>query len=325
MTGFADHIDAPARSSPPPTGTVQLKHPGRAIAAVIAVFLAVVLLVSLVTNHRYQWSVVWHYLFNPQILQGLGRTLILTVAAMTIAFVLGIVLAACRLSENKVLSIAAGTYVWFFRGTPLLVQLIFWYYLSALYPRLGIGIPFGGPVLVSGGTNAILNLWFVALLGLSLNESAYMAEIVRGGLLSVPRQQSEAAKALGMSGWLAFRRIILPQALRVIVPPTGNQVIGMLKYSSLVSVIALPELLYSAQLIYSQNFETIPLLIVVSIWYLVCTSVLSVIQHYVERYYGRGSHPAQAKKTLRQRLPGRGRAPSQVMTASSVRVAGAEQ
>jgi polar amino acid transport system permease protein len=152
-----------------------------------------------------------------------------------------------------------------------------------------------------------------------------MAEIVRGGLLSVPRQQSEAAKALGMSGWLAFRRIILPQALRVIVPPTGNQVIGMLKYSSLVSVIALPELLYSAQLIYSQNFETIPLLIVVSIWYLVCTSVLSVIQHYVERYYGRGSHPAQAKKTLRQRLPRRGRAPSAVMTASSVRVAGAEQ
>lgn len=325
MTGFADSIDSPTRSSRPPTDTVQLKHPGRAVGAVVAVLLAAMLFESLVTNKRFQWSIVGQYLFNEQIMQGLARTLLLTVAAMTIAIVFGIVLAACRLSENKVLSLASGAYLWFFRGTPLLVQLIFWYNLSALYPRLGIGIPFGGPVLWSGGTNTILNLWLVALLGLSLNESAYMAEIVRGGLLAVPRQQTEAAKALGMSGWLAFRRIILPQALRVIVPPTGNQVIGMLKYSSLVSVIALPELLYSAQLIYSQNFETIPLLIVVSIWYLACTTVLSIAQHYIESYYGRGSHPTQAKKSRWQRLPRRSRVQAPAMMTGSARAAGAEQ
>ncbi|MBF5082376.1 amino acid ABC transporter permease [Quadrisphaera sp. INWT6] len=279
---------------------VPLRHPGRTLAAVVLVFLLVVLGQSLVTNSNFQWPTVWFYLFNPQIMAGLGRTLLLTAVAMSLGIVLGILLAAARLSENKVLSGLAGGYLWFFRGTPLLIQLVFWYNLSALYPRLGLGVPFGGPEFFGADTNDVLNVWLVALLGLALHESAYMAEIVRGGLLSVPRQQTEAALALGMSPLLVFRRIILPQALRVIIPPTGNQVIGMLKYSSLVSVIALPDLLYSAQLIYTQTFETIPLLIVVSLWYLLCTSVLSVAQGYVERYYGRS---VAAQPTGRPRRP----------------------
>ncbi|MET4590802.1 amino acid ABC transporter permease [Arthrobacter sp. 754] len=268
--------------------TVPLRHHGRTVAAVLLLLIVANLVHSMVTNGNFQWATVWHYLFYPEIMAGLGRTLILTVVSMTLAIVLGILLAACRLSENKVLQGVAGAYLWFFRGTPLLIQLIFLYNLSALYPRLGLGVPFGGPELVGGPTNSVLTLWTVALVGLALHESAYMAEIVRGGLLSVPKHQTEAAAALGMNNLLAFRRIILPQALRVIVPPTGNQVIGMLKYSSLVSVIALPDLLYSAQMIYTQTFETIPLLIVVSFWYLLCTSILTIFQQRIERYYGRG-------------------------------------
>lgn len=275
--------------------TVPLRHPGRTVAAAFLVLVVAALGYSMVTNENFGWATVWHYLFYPQIMQGLGRTLILTAVGMTLAVVLGILLAGCRMSENKVLSSVAGAYLWFFRGTPLLIQLVFWYNLSALYPRLGVSIPFGGPELFGAPTNSVLTLWTVALLGLALHESAYMAEIVRGGLLSVPRHQTEAAVALGMNNLQTFRRIILPQALRVIVPPTGNQVIGMLKYSSLVSVIALPDLLYSAQMIYTQTFETIPLLIVVSFWYLLCTSILTVFQQRIERYYGRGVAGHQSK------------------------------
>lgn len=281
--------------------TVPLRHPGRTIAACLVLLIVVVMANSLVTNDNYQWSTVWHYLFFPSIMQGLGRTLTLTAVAMSLAIVLGIVLAACRLSPNKVLSRVAGAYLWFFRGTPLLIQLVFWYNLSALYPRLSISIPFGGPEIAGAETNSVLTLWLVAILGLALHESAYMAEIVRAGLLSVSAHQTEAAMALGMTNSLTFRRIVLPQALRVIVPPTGNQVIGMLKYSSLVSVIAMPDLLYSAQMIYTQTFETIPLLIVVSLWYLLCTSVLTFVQGYVERYYGKGS----ARPSATRRRPGR--------------------
>jgi polar amino acid transport system permease protein len=282
--------------------TVPLRHPGRAAAAGVLLLLVAMLCRSLLTNENYEWSVVWHYVFHPQIMAGLGRTLLLTAVAMSAAIFLGIVLASFRLSENKILSSVAGVYLWFFRGTPLLIQLVFWYNLSALYPRLSIGVPFGGPEFIGAETNSVLSVWTVALLGLALHESAYMAEIVRGGLLSVPKHQTEAALALGMNPFLTFRRIILPQSLRVIVPPTGNQVIGMLKYSSLVSVIAMPDLLYSAQMIYTQTFETIPLLIVVSLWYLLCTSVLTVVQGYVERYYGRGVAITRDRPNPRARM-----------------------
>ncbi len=281
-----------------PTKIVPLRHPGRILTAAIVLVAAASLGQSVVTNERFEWNVVGEYLFNAQIMAGLRTTLLLTLIAMTLGIIFGVVLASFRMSENKVLSWLSGAYLWFFRGTPLLVQLIFWYNLSALYPRLSFGIPFGGPEIVGAATNQVLSLWVVAVIGLTLNESAYMAEIVRGGLLSVPKQQSEAAAALGMNRFLAFRRVILPQALRVIVPPTGNQVIGMLKYTSLVSIIALADLLYSAQLIYAQTFQTIPLLLVASIWYLVATTVLSFLQGYLERRFGRGVPGVQPRQGL---------------------------
>ncbi|WP_081631897.1 amino acid ABC transporter permease [Rhodococcus sp. 114MFTsu3.1] len=293
----------------PPTEIVPLRHPFRALSALLLLFLAVCFGYSVVTNKNYEWGIVGSYLFDDRILTGLGRTLLLTAFAMSVGIVLGIVVATCRLSENRVLSTCANAYLWFFRGTPLLIQLIFWFNLAALYPRIGLVLPFGGPEIFGFESNTVLTVWVVALLGLSLNEAAYMAEIIRGGLLAVSQNQTEAARALGMNQFLAFRRIILPQALRVIVPPTGNQVIGMLKYSTLVSIIALPDLLYSAQLIYSQNFQTIPLLIVVSIWYLLCTTILTVIQRYIERYYGRGIR-SSSQTALKPRLRMRNRAKS---------------
>lgn len=271
---------------------VSRKHPLRWLSALIMLVLASMIVHALFTNQAFGWAIFGKFLFSSQILVGLQNTLVLTVAAMLIGVLLGTLLASMRMSENPVLSTTAGAYLWFFRGTPVLVQLIFWYNLSALYPTLSLGIPFG-PAFAGVTTNAVVNVWVAAILGLGLNEAAYMAEIIRGGLLSVGQGQTEAAKALGMSSGLMFRRIILRQALRIIVPPTGNQFIGMLKGTSLVSVIALPELLYTAQIIYSANFQTIPLLVTASIWYLVVTTVLSVGQMFIEKYYGRGSVTSQ--------------------------------
>jgi polar amino acid transport system permease protein len=206
---------------------------------------------------------------------------------MAIGIVLGIILAVMRMSKNPILSGVSAAYIWFFRGTPLLVQLIFWYNLAALLPRLGIGIPFG-PQFVSASVNTLIAPITAAMLGLGLCEGAYMSEIVRAGMLSVGKGQVEAAQSLGMTQGQTLRKIVLPQAMRIIVPPTGNQVIGMLKGTSLVSVLAIAELLYSAQIIYARTYQTIPLLIVASLWYLVMTTVLSVGQHFLERKFGRG-------------------------------------
>lgn len=195
-------------------------------------------------------------------------------------------------------------YVWFFRGTPVLVQLLFWYNISALYPRLSIGVPFG-PDFVHGNVNPIITAFTAAILGLGLNEGAYMSEIVRAGLLSVDHGQTEAAQALGMTRGLALRRIVLPQAMRVIIPPTGNETIGMLKTTSLASTIALSELLRATQNIYSRTYQTIPLLIVASVWYITLTSVLSIGQYYLERHFARGSAralPPTPLQRLRQSL-----------------------
>lgn len=270
---------------------VPVRHWGRWIYAVVLAVLLAMLAHTLVTNQHFRWSVVGQYFTNHAILLGLYRTVLLTVVAMAIGIVFGTVLAVMRLSANPMVSQTAGAYVWFFRGTPLLVQLIFWYNLTALYPRLSLGIPFG-PALLSGNANHFVTVYVAAYLGLGLNEAAYMSEIVRAGLNSVDRGQREAAEALGMSPATLFSKIILPQAMRFIIPPTGNQLIGMLKTTSLVSVIALPDLLYSAQLIYTSNFQTIPLLIVASIWYLILTTVLSIGQYFVERRFNRSDNAA---------------------------------
>jgi polar amino acid transport system permease protein len=261
------------------------RRPGRWAAAGVVLLLVAMLAWSALTNPRYQWDVVRDWFTARTIVTGLLVTLQLTVISMAIGIVLGIVLAVMRGSANRVLSTSAGTFIWFFRGTPLLVQLIFWYNLSALYPRITIGIPFVGPELVALDANTIITPMTAAVLGLALNEGAYMAEIVRAGILSVPRGQVLAAAAIGLTPMRTMQKIILPQAMRVIVPPTGNQVISMLKTSSLVSVLAIPELLYSAQIVYARTFETIPLLIVASIWYLIMTSVLTVGQGFLERRF----------------------------------------
>jgi polar amino acid transport system permease protein len=271
------------------------------VASAIVLLLAAIAVHSVATNPRFGWGTVGHYFFSSQVLHGLRITLELTVIAMAIGIVLGVVLAVMRLSPNPLVSGASWLYIWFFRGTPVLVQLLFWNFISALYPRLSFGIPFGGPELVHGSANSIITPFVAAILGLGLNEGAYMAEIVRAGILSVEEGQSDAAQALGMTRLQTMRRIVLPQAMRVIIPPTGNETISMLKTSSLVSVIAYTELLYSVQLIYAVNFKQIPLLLVASIWYLIVTTVLSIGQYYLERYFGRGA-ARELPETPLQRL-----------------------
>jgi polar amino acid transport system permease protein len=278
----------------PADPVVKLRHPGRWVTYAVVAVLAAMLVNSLLTNQNFGWPVVGHYFLSGEIVVGLGETIELTVIAMVLGIALGVLLAVLRLSSNPVMAALARLYVWFFRGTPVFVQLLFWGYVSALYPRLGLGLPFG-PQFVSGETNSLITPFVAAVLGLALNEGAYMAEIVRAGILSVERGQTEAAQALGMSRLRTLRRIVLPQAMRVIIPPTGNQTISMLKTTSLVSVLAFPELLYSAQLIYSANFKTIPLLLTASLWYLLMNSVLTVGQYYLERRFSRGDRATSGR------------------------------
>ena len=269
---------------------IPVRHPGRWIAAAVIALLAAGIAHSIATNHRFGWSVVRHYLFSHQILHAVLVTIELTVLAMAIGIALGVLLAVMRLSANPLVSGASWTYIWFFRGTPVLVQILFWYNVAALYPRFSIGLPFG-PELTSFSANSVITTFVAGMLALGLNEGAYMAEIVRAGIISVDEGQTEAAKSLGMTRLLTMRRIVLPQAMRVIIPPTGNETISMLKTTSLVSAIALapPELLGAAQNIYDRTYEVIPLLIVASIWYLVLTTILTVGQYYLERRYARGA------------------------------------
>jgi polar amino acid transport system permease protein len=279
---------------------VPVRRVGRWIASAIVAVVGVALIRSVVTNPNFQWGVVGDFLFDDRILRGIVTTLELTVLAMVIGIVLGVILALMRLSPNPLLSGGSWLYIWFFRGTPVLVQIVFWYYIAALYPTIGLGIPFG-PEFVNLDSNALITKFMAATLALGLNEGAYMSEIVRAGIISVDEGQTDAAQALGMTRMQTMRRIVLPQAMRVIIPPTGNETISMLKTTSLVAFIALSDLFYTGQLIYAANYKTIPLLIVVSIWYLVFTSVLTVGQYYIERYFGRGA-TRQTKLTLFQRL-----------------------
>jgi polar amino acid transport system permease protein len=259
------------------------------------------------TGSGYHWDVVRQYFFSGRVLHGLRLTLELTVIAMAIGIVLGTLLAVMRLSPNPLVSGGSWVYIWFFRGTPVLVQLLFWYNVAALYPhRLSLGLPWIpflglGPQFVHINPNTAITPLSAAILGLGLNEAAYMAEIVRAGILSVDEGQTEAAQSLGMTRGLIMRRIVLPQAMRVIIPPTGNETISMLKTSSLASVITVTELLYSVQLIYAATYQVIPLLIVASLWYLIVTTILSIGQYYLERRFGRGTARAQPLTPL-QRL-----------------------
>jgi len=289
-----------------PIKAVPVRHYGRWAAGVVILFLAFIVIRSVMTNEALQWPVVGDYLFDDRILRGLQNTLILTVISMLIGIAGGILLAVMRLSPNPLMSGAASIYIWLFRGTPLITQLLFWNFLALAYPRLGLGVPFG-PEFVSWDTNQLITQFTASLLGLGLNEAAYMAEIVRGGIQSVDSGQREAASALGMSQTKTLRRIILPQAMRVIIPPTGNETISMLKTTSLVVVIGYFELVVAAQTIYSQNYKTVPLLIVAALWYLFLTSVLTLVQMQIEKRFARGTSRDVAQKTgWRSRVFSRG-------------------
>ena len=289
---------------------VPLARPGRRVAAVVVALLLVWFIYIVFNNPNFQWKVVGKYLFSKEILDGVKLTIELTVSAMAIGATLGVIAALMRLSDNALLSRAATLYIVAFRGTPALVQLIFWYNLAALFPKITLGIPFFGPDFVSLNANAIITPVVAANLGLGLCEGAYMAEIVRAGIMSVDPGQREAGAALGLTRAQTMRRIILPQALRVIVPPTGNQVIGMLKLSSLASVISVTELLAAAGLIYTRTFETIPLLIVASIWYITLTSLLTLGQRVIERRLGRSVQETPTGTGMWSRLRAGGRTSS---------------
>ncbi|MFI6602407.1 amino acid ABC transporter permease [Nonomuraea sp. NPDC050536] len=265
---------------------VPLRRPGRWVGAGVLGFLAIFLLQGWLANPRMQWDVVLEYLFSASVLRGLATTLMLTVLAMIVGIAGGAVLAVLRMSPNPLLAGLSAFYIWIFRGTPLLVQLLFWYFLSAVVPKIGLGVPWG-PTFLEFDTNQIITQLTAAILGLGLHEAAYMGEIVRAGIASVDPGQTEAAQALGLTRFQTLRKIILPQAMRVIIPPTGNQVVSMLKTTSLVFAIAVPELLTSVQGIYSRNFQQVPLLTVACFWYLVATTVLNAGQHYIERRFSR--------------------------------------
>jgi polar amino acid transport system permease protein len=299
------------RVRPEAIRAVPVRHPGRWVALAVIVVLAAMFIHLLVTNKNLDWPIVRKYLFSDIILRGVWMTIKLTVLSMALGIIIGIVAAVMRLSPNPVVSGVAWLYVWFFRGTPLLVQILFWFALSEFIPSLSVGVPFG-PHFWAEKTNTLVTSFLSAILAFSLNEGAYMSEIVRAGILSVDEGQTEAAQALGMKRLLVMRRVVLPQAMRVVVPPTGNEFNSMLKNTSLVSTVGIFDLLRSAQAIYNSNYKIIALLLVAIMWYLLMTSVLQVGQFYLERYYGRGSTRTVALTPLQKArilLSGRGRLP----------------
>ncbi|MFD0418858.1 amino acid ABC transporter permease [Streptomyces sp. NPDC127108] len=272
----------PPTDDPADLPVVARPRVGQWIAAALVLVALALVAQSVARNDAFQWDVVGDYFTSASVLRGLWLTLWLTGVVMALGFALGTLLALGRLSGNPVLRSVSWGYVWFFRSMPILVQLLFWFNIGALYPTL-FGVK----------TVDLLGPVTIAVIGLTLHEAAYAAEVVRGGILSVDRGQVEAAHSLGLGRWRRFRRVVLPQAMRSIVPPAGNMLIGTLKGTSIVSVIAVQDLLYSVQLVYHRTYQVIPLLLVATLWYVVVTSLLSVGQYYVERHYARGSERAR--------------------------------
>jgi polar amino acid transport system permease protein len=284
--------------TPQPINAVPLRHPWRWVAAAVILALLGLFLWGAKTNPVYHWDTYRKFLFDPTVAEGAWYTLQLTIYSMAIAVVLGVALAVMRLSPNYVLRSVAWGYIWIFRGTPVYVQLVFWGLFPVLYPNLQFGIPWG-PTFVHLHIAGLALFFQMALIGLALNEAAYMAEIMRAGISSVPEGQTEASMALGMSWWMTMRRTILPQAMRVIIPPTGNEVISMLKTTSLVAAVPFSLELYGrAHDIGVRLYQPIPLLLVASTWYLAITSVLMVGQYYLEKYFSRGASRKLTSKQL---------------------------
>ncbi len=268
---------------------VKLRHPWRTVIAVVLIVLAVLFVLDAAQRKAFGWQYVGKYLFDIRISQAALITLELTVYSMIAGIILGLILAVMRLSPNPVLKSIAWVYLWVFRGTPVYVQLVFWGLITLIYNTVIIGIPLVHTWAVIPIT-WVPPLFFISIVGLALNEAAYMAEIVRAGLLSVDPGQEEAATALGMSWWLTMRRVVIPQSMRVIIPPTGNEVISMLKTTSLVAAVPFTlDLFGRARDISAETFTPIPLLIVASLWYLFFTSVLMVGQYFLEKRFSRGA------------------------------------
>ncbi|EFE95494.1 ABC transporter, permease protein [Serratia odorifera DSM 4582] len=269
--------------------------------ALFAAFILLAIIQSIATNDRWEWGVFRQWFFDPVILSGLGKTLLLTLLGTVFGVMLGTALALARLSSSYLLNALAWGYIWLFRSLPLLLVLIVLYNFSYLYDNLSLGIPFTNIAFFSTPTVDLLDQFSVAVIGLSLVQSAYTAEIIRGGILGVEQGQHEAAAALGLPAYRRTFRIILPQALRSILPTGFNEVISLAKGTSIVYVLSMPELFYTVQVIYNRTQQVIPLLMVATVWYLLITTVLSILQHYVERYFARGT-VRQVAPTLFKRL-----------------------
>lgn len=285
-------------AKPHHTAVVPVRHYGRWLFGVIVAVVAVAILYAF-ARADVAWGDVFSYLDDNLIVTGMLHTLELTVLSMILALVLGTGAAVMRQSQNPVLKVVAGFYAWLFRGTPLLVQLLIWFNLSIVFKTITI------PGIYTGQTNQLMTPFVASLLGLGVNEGAYISEIIRGGIISVGKGQTEAALAIGMTRAKLMRRIILPQALRVIVPPLGNEFIALLKYSSLAFTISYVELLDAATRIYTANFKVIELLFTASIWYLILTTVFTVFQIALERRLGKGRGQPSAVARLRRNLVAR--------------------
>ncbi|MBM2618330.1 amino acid ABC transporter permease [Actinoplanes sp. LDG1-06] len=277
----------PSTDPPDDLVVVPARHPWRWVAAAAVLLVVAQFLHGLVTNPGWEWGTFFGWFFEKSVMDALLITLELTFAGAVLGFAGGILLAPMRLSKNPVLRTVSWTFIWVFRSVPLIVQLLFWANLGYLYDRLQIGVPFG-PGFLHFETSSLVSAFGAALLGLALHEAAYAAEIVRAGILSVDSRQMEAAAALGIPRLRQFRRIVLPQAMRAILPNAANELVNLLKSTSVVYVLAIGELFYQVQVIYGRNGRVVPLLMVATVWYVVLTAALSVLQHYVERRYSRG-------------------------------------
>ena len=278
-----------------PLRIVRSNHPARIATGVVVLIFLLAFIFKIANNENMQWPMVRHYLFDPHVLAGVRVTLVVTIVCQILAIGIGTLIAIMRLSKSHVFLAISNGYLWFFRGTPLLVQLIFWYNLAALFPVLFLGVPFTGLGIMLK-TNSVISGFTAAIVGFSLHDGAYMAEIVRAGIMSVDPGQREAAITTGMTESQAMRRIILPQAMRVIVPPTGNQAINLLKATALVAFISGGDLLSSVQDIYSVNYAVMPLLVVATIWYLALVTLATLGQYYLERAIGKGYVRRAGKK-----------------------------
>src|SRR4051794_26596402 len=309
------------RARPEAIKAVPVRHPGRWLTVAVLAVLTAMFVHMLVTNDQFRWSFIFTsyepgkrgVMFTGPVLDGLRGTLLLTVTSMVIGVVLGVIIAIMRLSDNWILRGVAFIYTWFFRAVPRLVLAVLFGNLNILWTRIGFGLPFDQQIgrlfgiddlnaqFYSVKASDLLAGFVAGMLALGLSEAAYMAEIVRAGIQSIDPGQFEAAIALGLSRNQVLRRIVLPQAMRVIVPPTGNEVIAMVKDTSLVAFVPVTgELFFQLQAISARTFIVLPVLVAACLWYLILCSILMVVQFFVERHFGKGYGAAgRARQRLR--------------------------